>query len=1333
MDSLRQRLGVGGLGLIVLAVFGLGRSPSVGRAAEGPGDLFRRDNLVSWCIVPFDSQKRGPEARAAMLAKLGIKRLAYDYRAEHVPTFDAELDALAKHGIELTAWWFPATLNDEARQILALLERRNVRTQLWVTGGGAPTKSTEEQAARVQQEAARLRPIAEAAAKIGCKVGLYNHGGWFGEPENQLEILRALNLPNVGIVYNLHHGHDQIDRLPALLEKMRPHLLAFNLNGMVTNGDRASQKIVPIGLGDQDELWLKALRSSGYTGPIGILNHTNEDAELRLLDNLDGLDWLIQRVEGKSAKEPAWRTWRAVASASLDYSPVLVARLGEATHSKGDAGRGLLTFASAKFACLSCHKIGEQGGSVGPDLTQIGQQRTLSQLVESLFWPKREVKPEYLAWTVVNDEGRTFTGYKIRDDETAVTLRDPALGVEQTFAKSEIEHLAEAGSLMPDGLVAGMTEEQRYDLIRFLSTLGTSNGMSPESIRLAIRNAQVHTPVAFDYVRDPLHPGDWPSWQAPVNRDRLYDFYAKQADHFRKEHHPPHLMTEYPGLDGGALGHWGNQNEESWASDRWNETLLGSVQAGIFRGNGVTVPRGVCVRLGDEGELSACFNPETLTYDAVWSGGFVKFSSVRHGFMHGLLMDGKALPKPEGRKPDQPFRYLGFYRDGSRVAFAYRIGDVDYLDVPWVRDGKFERTVAPVNEHPQREMLRGGRPQWPEVVTVQGERGTGSPYAVDTIPLPTENPWKALVFCGGHDFLPDGSAMVCTMQGDVWHVTGLDDSLTNVRWRRFAAGLHHALGLIVADGSVYVQGRDQITKLHDRNGDGEADFYECFSNAFITSAAGHDFICGLERDANGVFYTASGNQGLLAISPDGQTCEVLANGFRNPDGLGLTPEGLLTVPVSEGDWTPASMIHAVRPRVVNTHIPGSQTIGGFIPPYYGYGGPRDGHAPDLPLVYLPRGLDNSSGGQTYIDSDRWGPLQGRMLHFSFGAGSHYLLLRDEVDGQLQGAVVPLPGEFRSGVHRGRFNPVDGQLYACGMTGWGSYTTDVGCFQRVRYTGAPVLLPTGFHVHENGILVQFSGRLDPQTAAKPGQHFAQCWNYRYSGGYGSAEFSSRHFGARGHDRLTIASTHLLDSGTALFLELPELQPVNQVHLRLQPQPGVFSDLFLTVHRLDAPYRDQKVSTATAKVIAPHPVLADLALATSRVPNPWLKRNHQARPVTLEAGKNLTFATRSLQAKPGEAIRLTFRNPDVVPHNWALLKPGTLPKVGELTNRLVADPDAVARHYIPQTDDVLVYTDVVLPQDEFTIWFNAPKQPGRYPYLCTFPGHWMVMNGELVVAE
>jgi len=263
------------------------------------GGLFAHSNLVAWCIVPFDGKKRGPEQRAEMLERLGFSLFAYDYRAEHLPTFDAEMEALKRRHIRLLAWWFPATLNDEARGILDLLKRHELHPQLWVMGGGEPTTSPEAQRARVDSEADRIARIAEASGKLGCTVALYNHGGWFGEPENQIAILERLRLRgirNVGIVYNLHHGHAHLDRFAELMQKMKPYLLALNLNGMTRDGDKNGKQILPLGQGELDLSLLKIIRDSGWLGPIGLLNHTDEDAEVRLRENLEGLDRLAAQL-----------------------------------------------------------------------------------------------------------------------------------------------------------------------------------------------------------------------------------------------------------------------------------------------------------------------------------------------------------------------------------------------------------------------------------------------------------------------------------------------------------------------------------------------------------------------------------------------------------------------------------------------------------------------------------------------------------------------------------------------------------------------------------------------------------------------------------------------------------------------------------------------------------------------------------------------------------------------------------------------------------------------------------------------------------------------------
>lgn len=1527
-----QRLATG----IVLLTLIVTRTADCDETAEPQSSadaLFQRENLVAWCIVPFDGKKRSPAERAAMCAKLGLKKVAYDWRSEHVPSFEEEILEYRKHGLEYFAFWGG---HEEAYR---LFRKYDLHPQIWRTLG-SPDAATQDQ--RVEAAAREMLPLVEKARTLNCRVGLYNHGGWGGEPANLVAVCDYLRRhhdgQHVGIVYNQHHSHSRVDHFEADLKLMLPYLLCLNLNGMTRNGDQHGQKILPLGEGELDVTLLKTIRDSGYRGPIGIIGHTQDDVEQRLQDNLDGLDWILPQLQGKSpGPKPELRTWSSrsgadstdpgkrvtgilltgqpeyrsppitvearitlahragyniiaasdrkssgahweifsmkgtghftaytpgltpdhtrsttmicdgrphnvaltietdvvrlfvdgrmvagqpvksngrrpvpgqfaigqivegtIGSTSLpewmrittgvrsqlwtrqdvpeadektvllwqrpdqadahrkhhhapnssvtghkvpDYSHDVVVDLLSETRKHGNAGRGVMVFASARSACLSCHRIGRHGGDVGPSLNEIGKQKKPEEIIESVLWPKRHVKPEFVAHQILTSDGKSFRGYVTREDPQQIQLKDPTRpdSAVVSIAKSEIEARREIGTLMPDNLTSTMSTAQLRDLLKFLLVLGRNDGIPLADVESTIEHshAHLHGPVAFAFDRGPLNPEHWPHWQAHVNRDRLYDFYGKEAEHFRAmktagQPVPP-LLMEYPGLDGGELGHWGNQDETTWASDAWNDIQLGSVQAGIFRGDGVTVPRGICVRLGDNEELSCCFNPQTLSYDAIWKGGFLKFSSVRHGFLHGAMMDGTAVPNPDrgkgpnGKKVSSPFHYNGFYRVGKRVIFSYRIGDTEYFDSPSVDNGEFVRTVQRADPDSLTDQIRKVDRQWPETFETSISHGNGSPYAVDTIEFPAGNRWKTPLFGGGLGFLPDGSALVCTMHGDVWRISGLEYPSKKATWNRFASGMHHCQGMIVDEDGIFVLGRDQLTRLHDLNGDGEADYYECYSSQFETSAAGHDFICGLERDPQGNFYTASGNQGIVRISPDGQTADVVATGFRNPDGIGLTSDGLITVPCSEGSWTPSTMICAFRPAAPRTKTTTNEV------PYFGYPGPKDGQIPQLPLVYLPRGVDNSAGGQQNVNSDRWGPLSGQLLHFSFGTGSHFLVLKDEVDGQVQGAVVPLPGEFLSGVHRGRFSPQDGQLYVTGMQGWGSYTPKTGCFQRVRYTGAAVQLPVGYKVYRNGVLIRFPEPLDPRVAGDPDSHFAQAWNYRYSGAYGSPEFSSRHPLMRGHDYMPISSAHVLNEGTELFLEIPDLQPVNQLHLRVQPGEDQSHDIFATVHDL----RDQSFTDAPGlvdradKKIEPHPIHADHAMATKSIPNPHARRKKGGRRITIRTAGNLSFATRSFEVQPDELIEFRLENPDVVPHNWALLKPGTLERVGRLSNQLISDPEAAIRHYIPDTTDVICYTNVVLPKDDFTIYFKAPREPGRYPFLCTFPGHWLVMNGEMVV--
>lgn len=253
-------------------------------AAETPADAenFHRDRLVAWCIVPFDAKQRGPAARAEMVAGLGMRRVAYDWRENHVAEFETEILQYKKHGIEYFAFW---SWHDAMEP---LIKKHGIKPQIWLMFG-QPEGETQDQ--KVAAAGTALLPMVEKTRRLGLKLGLYNHGGWSGEPANMVAVCQWLRehhrAEHVGVVYNLHHGHEHIGDFAEQLQLLQPYLLCLNLNGM---NDGAQPKILPIGSGQHERSLIQQILKSGYDGPVGILDHRTElDSELSLRQNLTGL------------------------------------------------------------------------------------------------------------------------------------------------------------------------------------------------------------------------------------------------------------------------------------------------------------------------------------------------------------------------------------------------------------------------------------------------------------------------------------------------------------------------------------------------------------------------------------------------------------------------------------------------------------------------------------------------------------------------------------------------------------------------------------------------------------------------------------------------------------------------------------------------------------------------------------------------------------------------------------------------------------------------------------------------------------------------------------
>lgn len=261
--------------------------------------LLAKKNIVAWCIVPFDSEKRNPEERAKMLSDLGIKSLAWDWREEHVSTLEEEINALKKYDIELKSVWFwvdgnnGMIMNNSTERILETLEKTETQTELWVSFPASYFDNMTDDE-KVQKGIKTIKYLQNRTNKVRCKIALYNHGDWFGEPENQIKIIEGLEDKDVGLVYNFHHAHDQLDRYEELIQIMKPYLWTVNLNGMKKDGP----KIMDIGKGDEEMHMIKKLISMDFHGSIGILGHTEgEDIKIVLKRNLEGLNNLVEKMK----------------------------------------------------------------------------------------------------------------------------------------------------------------------------------------------------------------------------------------------------------------------------------------------------------------------------------------------------------------------------------------------------------------------------------------------------------------------------------------------------------------------------------------------------------------------------------------------------------------------------------------------------------------------------------------------------------------------------------------------------------------------------------------------------------------------------------------------------------------------------------------------------------------------------------------------------------------------------------------------------------------------------------------------------------------------------
>ncbi len=469
--------------------------------------------------------------------------------------------------------------------------------------------------------------------------------------------------------------------------------------------------------------------------------------------------------------------------------------------------------------------------------------------------------------------------------------------------------------------------------------------------------------------------------------------------------------------------------------------------------------------------------------------------------------------------------------------------------------------------------LKGGRRQWYGEITSeikQEAADPNSPYVTENFSLPLQNPYSSWMRVGGFDFFKDANkAALCTWMGDVWLVEGVAQEKGKLKWKRIATGLYQPLGLKIRNEEIFVLGRDQITRLHDLNGDLETDYYESFNHDFQASEHFHEFAMDLQTDKDGNFYFMKGARHaldsnilhhgtLLKVSKDGSKLDVIAKGFRAPNGLCVNPDGSFLTSDQEGHWTPANRINWVEK-------------GGFYGYMFSYlenqKKPTDY---DRPLCWIDPEMDRSPAAQLWVEGSKWGLPDKSLINLSYGTGYIYQILHEKVDGQRQGGVVRLPIKiFPTGIMRGRFHPENGQLYLSGLFGWASNRPLPGGFYRVRYTGKDVQTPLGLHATDQGLILKFNSPVDAKRSGDPRRYQIKRWNYKWQSRYGSDDWKLSD-GKKGRDTVKVDSVQVSDDGKSIFLKISDMAPCMQmsINYRISSASGqrLSHRIYHTIHKL-----------------------------------------------------------------------------------------------------------------------------------------------------------------------
>ncbi len=616
-------------------------------------------------------------------------------------------------------------------------------------------------------------------------------------------------------------------------------------------------------------------------------------------------------------------------------------------------------------------------------------------------------------------------------------------------------------------------------------------------------------------------------------------------------------------------------------------------------------------------------------------------------------------------------------------------------------------------------------------------------WKIEKITIPEE----IILEVGGLAFDNQGRLGVSTRRGEIWIIE--NPSSKNPIYKRFAHGLHEPLGLAFKDGAFYCSQRGELSKIEDLDADDVADSYETvyrwplaanyheYSYGPLILPDG-DMIVTLNLGWTGKAESLSKWRGwLVKISPEGEMTPI-ATGMRSPAGFGVNAEGDLFYAENQGDWVGSGRMTHIESGVFAGHPEGLEWTGETGSPLtlrkeditdtlgitlFEYAKREPALRP--PSIWFPHGLMGiSTSDILLLENDDFGPFEGQFLVGDQGHSKIMRVYQEKINGVYQGVCFPFREGFSSGVLR--MKSADDHSIYVGMTsrGWSSTGRDAFGLERLTPTGILPFEMAAINAKPDGFEITFTQPLSANSANDNDLFSVSDFTYKYHHIYGSPviDLQERNIVEMelSADRKKLR-LYIEGMREGFIYEIKSSKVKNEKGENLLHNVGYYT--------LNGIPEGEKRHMQHAKTGDADEAISEITSAKriTDVPKDWTNGPDQS--VTLTTVPGLKFDKDEIIVKAGSKIKLTLDNPDDMLHNLLVVKPGTADYVAQQAFQLGLKGQE--KGYVPDTEDVLFHTGLLQPKGSDVIYFVAPTTPGRYTYVCTFPGHAATMRGVLVV--